>query len=203
MRPLGDGDGHRIALLLRQMRPQHIGHQQQRLRQSAELACELIGRVRQILGQRQAVRVSRRQCVVEMVAIVIAQFDVADRHFRVDVDQRRREVERPLQRLELERAKPPFRVVWLRIGFARHQRKNDRLVKRLHVPEGASQDILRALDIVLTGHSRHRAQVLVGIPDDKGIFCQIWMGCDSRAAHILFVSRIIQGVQLRFHHENA
>ena len=56
MRPLGDGDGHRIALLRGQMRPQHIGHQQERLRQSAELARELIGRVGQILGQRQTVR---------------------------------------------------------------------------------------------------------------------------------------------------
>ena len=152
MRPLGDGDGHFIALLLRQMRPQHIGHQQQRLRQSAELARELIGRVGQILGQRQTVHVSWRQRVVEMMAIVIAKLDVADRDFGIDVDQRRRKVESPLQCFELVRANAPVRIIRLRIGFAGHQGKNNRLVKRLHVPECPAEDILSTLDIVLPAH---------------------------------------------------
>ncbi len=145
------------------MRPEHVRHQQHRLGPAAKFAGELIGRIRQIFRQRQAVGVARRHGVVKVMAVVVAQLDAVNADLRIDVNQRRSQVEGAFQRLKLVRTRAPFRIVRLRIGFAGNKREHDGLVERLHMLECALQHIPRAIDVVLARHAGHGAESEVWI----------------------------------------
>ena len=67
-----------------------------------------------------------RERPVQMVAVIVAQPDAADGGLGVGVDQRGREIEGALQRLELERPGAPRRVAGLGVGLAGHGREDDR-----------------------------------------------------------------------------
>ena len=63
---------------------------------------------------------SRRERVVKVMAVVVAQLDAADADFRINVHQRRGQIEGALQRFEFVRARAPRRIIWLRIRLAGH-----------------------------------------------------------------------------------
>jgi len=118
MRPFGNRSRDVILLLFRPMRPKNVRHQKHGLGPAAEFAGELVGGVGEALRHGQAVWMAGRQRVVEMMEVIIAQFDSANADLRVHVYERRGEIERAFQRLPFVRACAPRRIVWLRIRFA-------------------------------------------------------------------------------------
>ena len=113
---------------------------------------------------------TRRQRIVEMMGVVIAQLDVADTDLGINVDQRGRQIEGSLQRFELVGAMAPFRCIRLWVRLARYLRKHNWRVKRLHMLECPLEHILRAFNIVIPGHPGQWAQLQIGISDFKSIF---------------------------------